>query len=519
LVCLAFATWCLVDTWVEYAKGQVTYFARLAPLRAVVIPALCLELAIALVLLGAWEACRRRGLGKAAAVHLLFVAGCLVPLGIASVAALHGMPVQWTATVESRLFWPVALLAGAVPALLACLRPQSASRLMRLILLYSCPVLAIVLAQAAYATLRYPDSAYDDGALAAPVSSAPARVRVIWIIFDEMSQTIAFGNRPAGLALPNLDRLRKESLYATAATSPAMVTTVSLPSLIVGEKVAEAMPHGPGDLQVRFGGQSQPVAWSSIPNVFDAARGLGFNTALVGWYHPYGRLLNRSLTRCYWTAGWLPAGVEEPAQPRSLPAAIWERAQLQAAALPLVGRIPGVFPGVYQRRGKMARLRWLDGHAREIVADPAIGLALLHLPVPHPPAINRRALPGFAESGPASYLDSMVLADGELGSLRRAMEDAGLWDRTAVLVSADHGWRTSTWRGNPEWTAEDEAVSHQDTAGVPFLLKLPGQNYEIAYPHPFNTVLTRRLITAILSGAVTDPAALPAFLENGDGSR
>jgi hypothetical protein len=39
----------------------------------------------------------------------------------------------------------------------------------------------------------------------------------------------------------------------------------------------------------------EPLAWSSAPNVFDAARNLGFNTALVGWFHPYGRLLTPQL--------------------------------------------------------------------------------------------------------------------------------------------------------------------------------------------------------------------------------
>jgi membrane-anchored protein YejM (alkaline phosphatase superfamily) len=93
------------------------------------------------------------------------------------------------------------------------------------------------------------------------------------------------------------------------------------------------------------------------------------------------------------------------------------------------------------------------------------------------------------------------------------MEESGLWDRTAVLVSADHGWRTALWRATTVWTAEDEAASHQDTMGVPFLLKLPGQTSGSIYDRRFNTVVTRALITGILNGQVTDAAAVAASIE------
>ena len=39
--------------------------------------------------------------------------------------------------------------------------------------------------------------------------------------------------------------------------------------------------------------------------------------------------------------------------------------------------------------------------------------------------------------------------------LRQAIDQAGLGDSTAILVSADHGWRTHLWRGDAEWTTEE----------------------------------------------------------------
>ena len=115
--------------------------------------------------------------------------------------------------------------------------------------------------------------------------------------------------------------------------------------------------------------------------------------------------------------------------------------------------------------------------------------------------------------GEIGYVDSVAVADRTLGELRLSIEDAGLWERTALLVTADHGWRTKVWRDNPEWTREDEAVSHVDTSGVPFVLRLPGQHASLLYSRRFNTLLTRRLLEGILRGTLTTPAQVPAAIE------
>lgn len=515
LISLAFATWCFLNTWVELGEGQSAAFARYDPLYSVVIPVGCWEIVLTIAMLGAWEYCRRRSLRRATALHLLFLASCLVPLGIASVAALRLSPFRLIPIVRKPVFWPTALIVAIAPLCFVVLRPRIASRFMREVFLYSWPVLAVLVVNAARQTLlRYPHAAYADGPLAAPLHSPPPNIRVVWIIFDELSQTVAFGERPADLQLPNLDHLKAESFYATDAVAPGNSTEISMPSLILGETVAEVKPKGPNEVRLRSRFRSQPFSWSSAPNVFDTARGMGFNTALVGWAHPYGRLLNHSLTKCYWTAGWLLSGVEERFEPRPLMSAMGDRAVFQFSALPLVGHLPGLFPGVYQRREEIQRYSYLLDRAREIVADPSIGLALIHLPVPHPPAIYSRSKGRLTAEGRIGYLDSVALVDRTLGELRQSIEQAGLWDRTAILVSADHGWRTGLWRGGPEWTSEEEEIaSDEDTSDVPFLLKLPGQPSGVSYGRRFNTVITRPIITDILEERLTSPSEIPDLIQ------
>jgi hypothetical protein len=512
-ICLAFATWCFLNTWVEFAEGQSSYLARYDPVRTVAMPVVCLEILIAAVLFGAWELLRAARSTRFLAVHFLFLAACFVPAGIAAVAALRAFPVDLSPWIRRPWFWPVVFLAAALPIRAAIRDPRRVSHLFLQVFLWSWPVLLLVLLQAGRETLAFSSRDYEDRPLAAVLPGPPPRIRVVWIIFDELSQAIAFGHRPAGLDLPNFDRLAGEAFSASAAIAPNDATELSLPSLTLGYRVAKAIPLGPGSLFVRTKSRPGWFAWNSVPNVFDSARALGFNTAVAGWFHPYGRVLNRSLTRCFWVPEWLRSGVEEGTVPQSLPAAIRERARLQAVSLPLVGHLPGLFPGDYQRREKIAKFYRLLGQAKFLACDPSMGLVLLHLPVPHPPAIYSRSAREITDQGPNGYLDSVALADVTLGALRRELEAGGLWDRTAILVSADHGWRTALWRGNPEWTAEEEAASHTDTSGVPFLLKLPGQSAAVRYDRTFETTVTRPILLDILAGRLTDPHQIAAAID------
>lgn len=513
LVCLGFATWCFLTTWVELAEREGAYFARYDPLHAVVLPVVCWEILVTAVMLALWELLRRRRLQNSAAPHLAFLLACFVPLGIASVAALRLLPFNAGPWVRRPLFWPLVLLLALAPIAYAIRHPRGASRLLRGLFLYSWPVLAVVLIQATRAALRFPVSAYADGPLAAPLRTSPKPIRVVWIIFDELSQEIAFANRPASLRLPNLDRLKAESFYASAAESPSRTTFTALPALILGNYVIAAGASGTKELLLTMQSGSPPIDWTSAPSVFDTARRLGYNTALAGWYHPYGRVLNRSLTQCYWTASWLLVGIEEPSRPRGILAAMLDRAQLLSVSLPLVGHLPGVHPGRYARAAQIERFQSLMDEAQKMVADPSIGLALIHLPTPHPPPIYNRAQHRFTATEPVGYADNVALADDALGALRHAIDASALGQRTALVVSADHGWRTYHWRGSFEWTPADEAISRQNTMGVPFLLKLPGQSVGVDYNKRFNTVVTSRLIEAILEGRLTDPARIAAEIE------
>ena len=82
---------------------------------------------------------------------------------------------------------------------------------------------------------------------------------------------------------------------------------------------------------------------------------------------------------------------ENPSTPQPLVDAMWDHLLLPGAALPLVGHLPvRGFPGAFHRQEKILRFSWLRDRLSISFRIRAIGLALIHLPIPHPPAIYSR---------------------------------------------------------------------------------------------------------------------------------
>lgn len=315
--------------------------------------------------------------------------------------------------------------------------------------------------------------------------------RVVWIIFDELDYRLVFEQPPAGFQFPEFDRLRDESLSANNAYSPADKTIVSMPSLIAGRRVvAVALTNG-SDLSMTLYQTGSVVnvettRWSRLPTVFSSARALGVNTALVGWYLPYARLLSPNLNYCAWHAypNFEPSG-----------AATFGGA--------LLGQIECLSGPVHIQQGFVKMYQDMMAESLSVATNGDYGLVLLHLFPPHTPGIYLPDKDGFsllAQSDPKAYFNNLVLADRSLGQLRRAMEASGQWDKTWVIVSADHSWRVSqTYDGRRDLR-------------VPFLVKPAGASDPDAYSRQFNTALTRNLILAVLDGELTNRENLVTWL-------
>jgi hypothetical protein len=135
-----------------------------------------------------------------------------------------------------------------------------------------------------------------------------------------------------------------------------------------------------------------------------------------------------------------------------------------------------------------------------VATNRDFNLILLHWSIPHLPGIYSRSRGDFDSSGRGNYVDNLALVDQTFRELRQAMETAGVWDSTTVLLSADH-WNRLTF-------LLDRKSDHR----VPFLLKLAGQTTRLDYNRRFNTVVTHDLILSILRGELQDPESVARWL-------
>lgn len=506
ITCLAIATCCFLNTWVELAEGQLPYHLRSHPWQTSVSAVLVLQTALASLLFAAWHLASRRP-KIPVAFHLAFALYCIWPLGISAAALIRLVPYDFTTLVRQKWFWPAAL-AVQVPGLIAGLvYIRRFTRLLRALFFYSWPPLLLLVLLAARTTLlSHSPAEYADAPLAPPIAGTSPLTRIVWIVFDELSETATFERRPRDLALPNFDQLRNASFVATRAHSPADFTIRAMPSLILGQTVIDTNPAGPRSLSLLIEGRNGRQGWEKVQNVFDRARELKVNSAVAGWYHPYSRVLNRSLVQSAWAPPSLLPGLEEQFTTTALPARMYYRMRLQLAALPLAGRFEALSANRYHVDEKKQRYAYLIEQSRRFAADPSIGLVLLHLSVPHPPSIE--------EDGKLGYRGGLLTADRALAQVREAIANAGLSERTVLIVTSDHGWRADLWRNGAVWTRHDaDFMADADPTRVPFVVHFPGQTRQLTFDKRLNTVDTGHLLLDILRGEISRPDQLPAWFD------
>ena len=350
-----------------------------------------------------------------------------------------------------------------------------------LILIFS-PFLLFTLSQAGWMALNPPPAEVPGRTLA---GYAPERsgTRVLMIIFDEMEQRLAFNERPAGLELPNLDRLRAESLAAHRALPPGNGTHISIPSLLTGRTVIAARPENASELFIRYHDVQEPVRLTAEPTLFRDLYRDGIRTAVVGWHLPYCRIFGQYLANCF-------------AQPRRDPVL-----RQRSVAGAMRKQVQSLFY-LLERGEHILEYQSLLEHANTAVASPEYDFVYLHLPVPHGPPAYDRALRRLTIRNLSDewYLDNLALADRALGELRAAMERAGLWERTAVVLTSDHVWLLAhKYHG----TRDDR---------VPFLVRLPGSG-GVSYPHEISALAAHDVVRELLAGRITAAEELLRLLD------
>jgi len=506
VVALSLANLCFFKVWASYF-----YSYHRAYFRAGAWPGLdYLAILSDVVLLAAlfWagaQLIRRWGNPTALALMRLLFLGTLVIVG--SVIARGLQPTRGPfATEPAPWSWTEAALAaaGIVIVLLLCVRwNRPLARAAAGLVLILSPFVLVTAAQAVWQAVSSPAAA-NASAPAPRLPRESGAPRVLWIVFDGLDQRLAFDERPAGLELTELDRLRGESLAASRALPVSMATLVSLPSLLTGRVITYCDPRGPDELMVYTEGSPEAVPWSEQPTVFSRARELGVNAGLSGWFHPYCRLFGSQLADCR----------AEPFrftdEPRSFPVRMRDAAGMMLWALPFADGFfftdpleLDLFPTRSFRGDHQRKHEQTLAAARRMAADPTLGLVFFHSPLPHGPGIyDRKTGQLGAPPDPKTwYLDNLVLTDRAVGELRRALAQSGLEDQTVIVLTADHSWGASA------------SFDGKRDPRIPLLIHLPGQNTGLVYEPQVRSVALHDLALALLSRELTRPEQVARWLE------
>ena len=346
-------------------------------------------------------------------------------------------------------------------------------------------------AQCAWRAIVARDSAIDGFGPAArsasPATDANER-RAVWIVFDELDYALAFPDRPASLALPELDRLRRESFFATAAEEAASSTGKAIPSLLLGRPLRTAKPVSESDLEITFDAEpGEPRRLSELDHFAARVRQRGLGLDLLGIYHPYCRLFAGDYRTCHWEP-FLPGGAV--LLPVDFPSV-------------LLSQLHKLLP-LHHRGEHIASIRRTLALGERLTADPSLDVAYIHLPIPHSPHVwdARRARFTRLRFDAGGYRDQLALADRALGRMRRAMEDAGTWERSTLLVTSDHGWRFAESHGRER--------DHR----VPFLLKLAREREPLEYTRRFDAWRAPEVLLRALDGELRTAADVAGWLDS-----
>ncbi len=355
-----------------------------------------------------------------------------------------------------------------------------------------------------------------------PAAGKNPATRVVWLLFDEFDQHLAFDERPAGLELPELDRLRSESLIANRVLQTGNSTVVAIPSLLSGQTFDSTSPVDAHTLLVLPAESTTKLRWRDQPNIFQQARRLGANTSLTGWQLPYCRIIGNSLVHCFEQVGGHPPN----ALLREIQASesgVWDNVgflfymQLQNLLDTFRPPADAVSPDIrdaFVQHRQLQQYFAIRDHAYREIADPQMQLVFVHFPTPHMFAIYDRHRADFALSADTSYLDNLALVDRTVGEARRILEKAGMWDSTTLMVTSDHAVRPSMWHNRYNWSPEFERlIGPGASRTVPFILKLAGHHEGIVYEPSLSNVTATQLGIASLSGNVTTPEQAVAWLK------
>ena len=310
--------------------------------------------------------------------------------------------------------------------------------------------------------------------------------RIVWLIFDELSydQISRAANRPL---LPAFTRIRAESLEFSNLVPAGFLTDRAVPSYLLGRRVEQVRSNLEGQLEILFTGSNSWTTFSPSQTVFGEAKRMGKSTGVVGWFNPYCRILSDVLDSCVWR--------NETIFPFRVSG---EKSSLENGVRLPVGLALKAFRSD-DSGDRVEALEYLLSAGDTLLRDDSVDLALIHLPIPHPPGIYSRSSHTIGPYG--NYIDNLILADNILDRFRKILLQTPRAQQTILIVSSDHSWRVPVWIHAKGWTKEEEQATGGAFDPRPVLIvNFPGAIGHCEASDNPQSMMIHDVIIAILRG-------------------
>jgi hypothetical protein len=350
----------------------------------------------------------------------------------------------------------------------------------------------------------------EQASFSTPVTNAwqPGQMRIVWILFDELSYKQAFEHRQPGINLPAFTGLAAESITFSQLSPVGYETERIVPSLISGQPVADVEGDANGRMLLRTSDKAPWQHFDQSTTIFAAAKRQGWGTGVAGWYNPYCRILNTVLDRCYWTYSESVAG--ELFSRLSSRQSTLENAR---DGLPLAARLEALWRHAPTNQASHDDYSNILRAGEALIRDPDIRLAFIHMPVPHPPGLFPN--PGGAHA--FDYLGNLILADRALAQFVNSLATSPSAPSTVLIVSSDHSWRIPRWRGLPEWNMDEERATDGgvfDQRPV-LMVRFPQGSKAEKIDRQETEMIVHSLVLDLIRGRVHTPAEWLATLPSG----
>lgn len=307
--------------------------------------------------------------------------------------------------------------------------------------------------------------------------------KIFWIVFDELDQFLLFTN-DGSYRFNEFEKLKNQAIYAPYALQAGNCTNVSLPALTTGISVVDTTLINPFTIELTTR-QGKKIDWKKSKNIFQTAYSLGYNSALIGWYHPYDRILGKDLAYVS-QEPFLSSKEKQSPTLQDFGTVFCNQIAFflnyNFGKLSHILGIKNLFPSQWIKKKQTTRcMKWYNSLLKQIdtcIENPNLQLNFFHLPLPHYPTCYDPQTKKIALKK-TKYFDNVYLSEKILRYIRQSLEKKNLWDSSTIIVTSDHWLRTEKGFIDEYILQEDASfqklLEKRKAPYVPFLIKMPFQ--------------------------------------------